>query len=1129
MAALALATGTVTVLPATAAPPAIDPAADRPASATPGGRAGSGTGMGAGPVEHWITLITGDAVGVNASGEPVRIVRGKGRENIPVRVERTKRHTLVVPRDARQLIDAGRVDERLFDITELSGPAYRKRGASGIRLIVGYNGSGAGGTAGRAARALKSELREDGTAKVRRTFPRLDAEAVTVPAASAGSLWETLTGTPGTPSTPGASARARAGHRNADPGLRRVSLDGVRKASLDRSAAQIGAPAAWKEGYDGRGVRIAVVDSGVDETHPDLAGRQDAEQNFSDAPDAVDRVGHGTHVASIAAGTGAKSAASLRGVAPGARILDAKVLDDDGNGSDSGVIAGIEWAAAQNADIVNLSLGGYDRPGVDPVEEIVNRLSAERGILFVAAAGNKGPAANSVDSPSSAEHALAVGAVDDDETVAPFSGRGPTADGLVVKPDVTAPGVGITAAVAPGSRIAREAGEQPPGYATISGTSMATPHVAGAAALLKQQHPEWTSAELKAALVAGTRPVGAGVFAEGAGRIDVAAAVKQTVVAEPTSVAFGRQAFPHADDEPVTKRVTYRNLGTERVTLDLSVGVTGPDGKPAPAGMFTLDAERVTLPAKGSADVGLTADTRQGGDVNGVYSATVTARGADQAVRTVAVVEREVETYDVTVRHIGPDGTPSTHYWPSLHRLSGLGVAGKEYARNTADGTYTARLPKGVYYLDALIYGDGDNRSMVSAPHFEVAGDTTVTLDARTAKPVGITGPEPAAQRLFAETFIELSTPDYGFSTGMTGTSFSTIRTAHLGPDFATKGMLYQQFSAFDIHGAKEYRYAYGDKVTRLATGFERHAGPGDMAEIAIRQGATVPGKQGRLIARPVVPGVLGSFFSPGATRPLPTATTTYVTTADTDWFIALEQLDDTGSRPELSHGTGIQRYEAGRSYRRDMGVGVFSPALRAEEGVFRNGDRVTGCVGLLSDSTGNWGYASEDTVTATLYRNGVEVASSAELLDCWTGVTVPAETGAFRLTASASRGGPSAAPVEVTADWTFRSGHTAADTALPLSVVRFAPRLDGASAARAGVVTRMPVKVLGAAAGGNLKSLGVEVSYDGRTWKKAKAVKGGFLVRNPAAGRSISLRAVAVDKQGNTVTQTVRNAYWGK
>ncbi len=367
------------------------------------------------------------------------------------------------------------------------------------------------------------------------------------------------------------------------PGIDRVWLDGVRRASLDKSVAQIGAPAAWKAGFTGKGVKIAVLDTGTDTTHPDLKGQVIAEKNFSAAKDTKDRVGHGTHVASIAAGTGAKSGGKFKGVAPDAKLLAGKVLDDDGYGDDSGILMRfMEWAVAQGADIVNLSLGGPDTPEVDPLEAAVDKLSAEKGVLFAIAAGNEGDAAGTVGSPGSADAALTVGAVDDKDVLAEFSSRGPRIGDGAVKPDVTAPGVDTTAAIPSGSLIAREVGEKPAYYATISGTSMATPHVAGAAALLKQQHPDWKSAELKGALTASTKPGAYNPFQQGSGRIQVDRAIAQTIVAV-ASVSFGVQQWPHTDDTPVAKKVTYRNLGTSDVTLDLKATGTDPQGKPAPA------------------------------------------------------------------------------------------------------------------------------------------------------------------------------------------------------------------------------------------------------------------------------------------------------------------------------------------------------------------------------------------------------------------------------------------------------------------------------------------------------------------------------------------------------------------
>lgn len=152
------------------------------------------------------------------------------------------------------------------------------------------------------------------------------------------------------------------GARATAAGIGKVWLDGIRRASLDRSVEQIGADKAWAAGYDGKGVKIAVLDTGIDKAHDDLKTQVVGEKNFSTSPDTADRVGHGTHVASIAAGTGATSGGRYKGVASGAKIISGKVLNDEGSGDDSSIIAGMEWAAAEGADVVNLSLGGPDSP-----------------------------------------------------------------------------------------------------------------------------------------------------------------------------------------------------------------------------------------------------------------------------------------------------------------------------------------------------------------------------------------------------------------------------------------------------------------------------------------------------------------------------------------------------------------------------------------------------------------------------------------------------------------------------------------------------------------------------------------------------------------------------------------------
>lgn len=420
-----------------------------------------------GRVSHRITLVTGDRVLVDDGGRVLGLERAKGREDMPVQVRTAHGHTYVLPADAARLIAGGRVDKRLFDITVLNRSATRTSQKQGLTLIVGYAGPAAG---------ARADVRDAGGTKVRRTLKTLNADAVLTPRDDAAELWKAVTDTDGTTAT----------------GVAHLWLDGVRKVALDTSVARIGAPKAWKAGFDGKGVTIDVLDTDVDATHPGLKGQVAVAKNFSTSPDTTDKYGHGTHVASIAAGTGARSKGRYKGVAPGAELLNGKVLSDEGFGDDSGIIAGMEWAAEQGADVVNLSLGGGDTPEVDPMEAMINKLSAEKGILFAVPAGNEGDGERTVGSPGGAAAALTVGAVDDKDRIALFSSRGPGMDGQI-KPDVTAPGVGITAAAAPGSVIDEEVGQKPEGYLTISGTSMATPHVAGAAALLTWKKGELSS------------------------------------------------------------------------------------------------------------------------------------------------------------------------------------------------------------------------------------------------------------------------------------------------------------------------------------------------------------------------------------------------------------------------------------------------------------------------------------------------------------------------------------------------------------------------------------------------------------------------------------------------------------
>ncbi|MFC8436419.1 S8 family serine peptidase, partial [Streptomyces sp. NPDC057253] len=873
--------------------------------------------------------------------------------------------------------------------------------------------------------------------------------------------------------------------------------------------------------------------------HPDLKTQVVESKNFSTSPDATDKFGHGTHVASIAAGTGAKSGGKYKGVAPGAKILNGKVLSDDGYGEDSQILAGMEWAAEQGADVVNLSLGGGDTPEIDPLEAEVNKLSETKGILFAIAAGNEGDFGDqTIGSPGSAAAALTVGAVDDKDKLASFSSTGPGLDGQI-KPDVTAPGVDITAAAAPGSLIDQEVGEKPPGYLTISGTSMATPHVAGAAAILKQEHPEWGYAELKGALTGSTKGGKYTPFQQGSGRIQVDKAIKQTVIADPVSVSFGTQQWPHTDDKPVTKKLTYRNLGTKDVTLKLASTATDPKGQAAPAGFFKLAATTVTVPAGGKASVDVTVNTKLGGTLDGAYSAYVTATGGGQTVRTAAAVQREVESYAVTLNVLDRDGKPTKNYSADLAGISGL-ANGKRYSPYEEDGSVTVRVPKGGYILNSAYYVDPEDftkgADWMVQPKLNVTKNTTITLDARKAKPVDITVPDAAAKSEFASPGFQIDTANGGFVYGWFLDSYAGFRTAHFGPQ-VTDGSLSEQFDGHWSKGATEqYDTVAGGKVKQFATGYTKHYKASELAKVKVGLGAAASGKKGSVSAMGWLPG---SFFASSMSKQqtLPGTRTLHLSTlSGVKWEMEFSQaggVDPDGfplSEAYYTLGAG-QSFQGGKSYAKTFNTAVFGPHLNADFGLYRDGNEIFGSLPLFADGQGHAGSSAFTSVTTTLYKNGVKVGSNDDPLFGEKSFKVPAGQATYKLTTSVKRSvRVAAASTRIDASWTFTSKKSADPTKLPASTVRFNAKTGLDSRVEADKTVKIPLTVEGAAKGSNLKSLAVYVSYDyGQTWKKVSVKDGRITVKNPAKGKAISFHAKIADKKGNKSTISIYNAYYGK
>ncbi|EPH43999.1 hypothetical protein STRAU_2935 [Streptomyces aurantiacus JA 4570] len=701
---------------------------------------------------------------------------------------------------------------------------------------------------------------------------------------------------------------------------------------------------------------------------------------------------------------------------------------------------------------------------------------------------------------------------------------------------MTAPGVDITAAAAPGSEMEQDLGQQPQGYLTASGTSMATPHVAGAAALLKQRHPEWRAADLKSALTSSAKGGKYAPHQQGSGRIAVDEAVEQTVVADPVSLTFGAPRWPHSDDKPVTRKVTYRNLGAKDVTLDLSVTATDPKGRPAPDGFYTLGAKRVTVPAGGTASVKLTAHTKLGGDGRGTYSAYVVAKGGGQTVRTGAVVQRDGESYDVTLKYIGRDGRPARFYSSGLFGLTGP-AAEKIYYLNDVSGTVKVRVPKGGYYLDAQIYGDPDDAAKgidwLARPKLNVTKDMTLKLDARAAKPVDITVPDKDAEPVLAY-------PQYmvteGMHEGVLVDSYAHLRTAHLGPE-VTDGSLRQQWAGSWVKGDDEqYDIVVGGKVERLATGYAKHFKDSELATVNARLGASADGKQA--VAGPIGWLPDGSGRGAGWSVPQQALSTRkfHLSTADkVTWDTDFDQVTEDEDGELTSEATYLVHppatYKAGRTYTRTFNTAVFGPRVGGDLGIYREGNEITGSLPVVADGDGHEGESDFTSVRTTLHRDGRKIGENKDPLTGGEPFKVPASDAEYRLSTSVRRDPRvAAASSRVDASWTFRSKKVREEALLPASTVRFTPKVGLDSRAPAGAARTVPVTVQGAATGENLKSLSVYVSYDkGRTWRKT-AVRGGRIsVRNPAKGKSISFRAAAEDKKGNKATVAIYDAYFGK
>ncbi|MBQ1025621.1 S8 family serine peptidase [Micromonospora sp. C95] len=1054
-----------------------------------------------------VTLVTGDQVTVTATGASVR--PADGRDGIRFLTQRQGDHFWVLPQDALPLVRDGRVDRRLFDVAGLIAAGYDDAHRDDLPLLMTY-----GSTARRTGAP-------DGVT-VTRDLAAIGGVAATADKQRASQLWATVAGNGG--------ARF-----DAAGGVERIWLDGRRQLTLEHSVPQIGAPAAHQAGFTGQGVRVAVLDTGVDAAHPDLTGRVAESRNFTEETNAGDIVGHGTHVASIIAGSGAASEGRNRGVAPDATLLSGKVCEEFGC-TESAILAGMQWAATEvEADVVNLSLGGADTPEVDPLEEAVNTLTEQTGALFVISAGNAGRA-GTVGSPASADAALAVGAVDRDDQLAYFSSQGPRVGDDALKPDITAPGVDIVAARGQGTQLGEPVGDQ---YVSLSGTSMSAPHVAGAAALLAQQHTDATAQLLKATLMASARPhPELTAYQQGAGRVDVARAIDQSVVSEPASVSFGRTLWPHDDDEPIQREVTWRNTGTAPLTLDLGIEATGPDGETAPAGVFTLGTEQVEVPAGGTASATVTVDTSLDSP-DGHYTGRVVARSGDLVAVTPVAVHKEVESYTLTLSHLSREGTVPDDYATFLLGLDEF----VDILAYDPDGTAEVRVPKGRYGLASfLLDADSESLTLMSRPELMVRSDAEIVVDARTAGPVRMTVPDRSATPALVAVDATFLLDDGSAGFGAVADDFGGLFSGQVGGRTAADHFFATFSSQFaDLEAASSpYLYALAEMVPgRMPAGLTRNYRSSDLATVKQTFRDGYPGTLAERMSFAVFEPDLGGWALalPAA---VPGQRVEYYSTRDVRWSTELFFGTRSDDSPWLESVAALYSdptaYRGGRTYRDVWNGAPHGPSFPVprwpDEGLTRQGDLISLSVPLHGDTAGHVGGSLTDASRVALYRNGKLVGETSDY--GWGQFEVPAGLARYRLETSAKRS-VSDLSTEVAVTWTFRSRHVRGDdpVRLPASAIRFAPRLDERNAAPAGRAYVIPVAVQrqpGVPAA-KTASLTVEVSYDGgKRWQRAKLRKAGngwqATVQHPRGAGHVSLRATARDTDGNTVTQRIIQAY---
>jgi subtilisin family serine protease len=1119
------------------------------------------------PAGHsWtVTLLTGDVVHVTSvAGRPPLVSVDPRPGDIFTRLVTSRGDIEVIPQSVMPLI--GRVlDPSLFDVTTLILNGDDDAHRSFLPLIVQGSGLGPAGLASLLVRGANLS-----------SIGAVAAEEPHTAARRAGVQFAAM-----------ATALTRAGGRvtpEVTGGIGHVWLDltihptrlspalGKTGPVLDHNLSQIGAPAAWRAGDTGAGVKVAVLDTGVDATFPDLRGQIAAERNFTSANTGVvtDKIGHGTYVASLIAGTGRASGGQRRGVAFGAHLVIGKVFSNQGEGLESWAIAAMQWAATR-ARVVSMSFSTGPSAGYDPMSHAVDNLTTTDHVLFVAAAGNYGPSDETVGSPAAAKAALGVGAVNGRDQLSVFSSRGPLMVNYAIKPEITAPGVNIAGARAAGTTLSTPINAR---YIVASGTSAAAPEVAGAAAILAALHPGWSPARLKADIISAAHPAtGGDIYALGGGCVDIATAITDQVAASTPIAALGAASFS-ARTQRTT--VTWGNTSQHAVSLRLSVELTDHYGHQAPRQSYALTRSAITVAGGGTATAGLLVRPGLLPERSGLYEGAVIARYGQVTVRTPISFYLKAPTRTLTI-HLTP--LPGS----KLSQNSGYAVVFSltdpdVFAQSTTvydalAGIKDAKLqvPVGRYWVMATASATNTSgtaqEAVLGYPEVNITKNTNLVLDGATASPVTASVPgiptitDDAGihvERDFAEDDDGIDLVWYPQFDGPTLFYVNFTGSPQTGSFSA-----YSWFRLSNPAGSKSY-YAYDLYHSLLPAdpaNTEYQVTPAEQAKLAkvtvhfyAVDGNTGPVMDNRYGLTPS-----GFLDVQDVSPPVPGGTTRidYVGTGpEIQWNqdvappMYYQGVNQDGSWAIVT--PGFTSYAPGSQHVLDWEKEPFAPGPYS-------GTKFTpsGCAPLPSvrvqaylhveltdlqdqpdgfDCLGGmypqpfWALATSRTMS--LYQGSRLVGTRHASLGTF---SVPPQAATYKLTYTDNTSQVLPVSTRTTTTWTFRSVAPAgtAEVPIPLLLVRynlplgFGNHPDGSTATLsvARVANTPRAKVTGLRLWTSLNS--------GTTWQPApvRALGDGlFAVTLPhaAPGQGVSLHVIATDAGGSAVDQTIITAYHG-